>query len=112
MTADRIDAYELTRELAVWRSARVDDGQGGQDETRSSSTTVRAKVNEPSEAARIEAMRSGVDLTYQLHFLPDADVQRGDELRGNGEVFRVQSTVRPSTPVYLRATCIRDQYEV
>lgn len=113
MTGDRIDAYDLNRELAVWRTTRAEDGQGGQDETFGEVATVRAKVNQPTAAERNEAMRSGVDLTFGIHFLPDADVQRGDELRdaAAGEVFRVESTVYPSTRVYLRAECTRDQYE-
>lgn len=113
MTADRIDAYELTRTLEVWRHTLTGDGQGGQDETFGQIGSVRAKVNEPSAAERVEAMRAGVDLTYQVHLLPDADVKRGDELRdaAAGEVYKVQLTVSPSTPVYLRAQCERDQYE-
>jgi hypothetical protein len=113
VTADRLDAYDLTRELTVWRSTRADDGQGGQDETFGQTGTVRAKVNQPTAAERVEGMRAGVDLMFGIHFLPDADVQRGDELRDDtaGEVFRVVSTVYPSTRVYLRAECTRDQYE-
>lgn len=109
MSGDRIDPYDLNRELDVWRDTFADDGQGGQSETTAQVGTVRAKVNEPTAAERIEAMRSGVDLAYQIHLMPDADVRRGDQLRGAGEVFRVQSTVRPSTPTYLRAQCERDE---
>jgi len=111
MTADRIDVYELNRTLEVWRAGLVDDGQGGQDEVRASTGTVRGKVNEPSAEERIEAQRSGVELTHSIHLLPDADVQRMDELRGDGEVFLVRSTGWPSTRVYLRAQCTRDQSE-
>lgn len=115
MAGDRIDPYDLNRSLEVWRVTLVDDGQGGQSDTwaqlSGSAGTVRAKVNEPSAAERVEAMRSGVDLAYQVHLLPDADVRRGDQLRAVGEVFRVKSTVRPSTPTYLRAQCERDEVE-
>lgn len=111
MTADRIDVYELRRTLEVWRATTVDDGQGGQDESRGQVGTVQAKVNEPSAQERIEAQRSGAELTYSIHLLPDADVRRMDELRGDGDVFRVVATVRPSVPVYLRAQCTLDQAE-
>jgi hypothetical protein len=115
VTADRIDAYELTRTLTVWRSTLVDDGQGGSDDTVAQvpgdGGSVRAKVNEPSAAERVEAMRSGAELTFNVHLLPDADVRRGDELRGAGEVFKVKTTILPSVPMYLRAACSRDQYE-
>lgn len=111
MAGDRVDPYDLNRELEVWRVALTPDGQGGQDEAFSQVGTVRAKVNEPSAAERIEAMRSGVDLAYQVHLLPDAGVRRGDQLRAAGEVFRVLATVRPSTPTYLRAQCERDEVE-
>lgn len=111
MTADRIDAYELNRTLTVSRSSTVDDGQGGQSETFGDVGTVLAKVNEPTSAERIEAMRSGVDLAFTLHLLPDADVRRGDTLTGDGEVYRVKAVTFPSTRVYRRAECSRDQYE-
>lgn len=111
MAGERVDPYDLNRSLEVWRVTLTPDGQGGQDESSGQVGTVRAKVNEPSAAERVEAMRSGVDLSYQIHLLPDADVRRGDELRAAGEVFRVISTVRPSTPTYLRAQCERDEVE-
>ncbi len=111
MTADRIDAYELTRSFTVVRQTLTDDGQGGQSEGPAEVGTVRAKVNEPSAAERVEAMRSGVELTFQLHLFPDADVRRGDELQGGGEVYRVVAAYTPSVPVYRRATCTREQAE-
>ncbi len=112
MTGERIDAYDLNRELTVWRVTLVDDGQGGQDDTPEQvGEPVRAKVNQPTAAERIEAMRSGVDLAYSVHMLPEVDVRRGDELRGGGEAFRVKATMRPSTASYLLAQCERDQYD-
>lgn len=111
MSGDRIDPYDLNTTLEVWRVTLTEDGQGGSSETWAEVGSVLAKVNEPTAAERVEAMRSGVDLAYQVHLLPDEDVRRGDELRGDGEVFRVKSTVRPSTPTYLRAQCERDQVE-
>ena len=37
--------------------------------------------------------------------LPDTDVRRGDELRGDGQTFHVESVIEPSTPVYRKAIC-------
>lgn len=111
MAGDSIDPYELNRTLAVWRSTLADDGQGGQDPTPGLVGTVQAKVNQPTAAERIEAARSGADLTYVIHLMPGTDVRRMDELRGDGEVFRVKSTVGPSRAAYLRAECERDQVE-
>jgi len=111
MAADQIDPYDLNRTLAVWRSELTEDGQGGQTETPGQVAEVRAKVNQPSAAERVEAARSGADLTYVLHLLPGANVRRNDELRGGGEVFRVKATVAPSVAAYLRAECERDQVE-
>lgn len=111
MSGDRIDPYDLNRTLEVWRVTLAEDGQGGASETWAQAGEVRAKVNEPSAAERVEAMRSGVDLQFGIHLLPDADVRRGDELRDGGEVYRVKWTVQPSTATYLRAQCERDQVE-
>ncbi len=111
MAGDLIDPYDLNRNLAVWRDVLADDGQGGQDESTEQVGTVRAKVNQPTAAERIEAARSGVDLKYVIHMMPGTDVRRGDELRDGVEVYTVQSTVSPSTAAYLRAECERDQHE-
>lgn len=108
----RIGGQELRREFAVWRETRADDGQGGYDEVVAQVGTVMAKVNQPTADEVVTAQQSGVTLLYRLHMMPDADVQRGDELRGDGEVYRVTSTYVPSDPEYLLANCERRQAEV
>lgn len=107
-----IGAHELPRELAVWRKTRGPDGAGGQTTTLAQVGTVRAKISQPTAAERVAAMQAGAALTMPVHLLPDADVHRGDELRGGGEVYRVEATVIPSEPVYLRADCERIESEV
>lgn len=87
----------LNRQLEVWRTATVSDGAGGQETTVAKVGTVRAKVDQPSPTH-----------SHNIYVLPGADVQRGDELRGddglgNAQVFRVQAVVQPSTPVYSKA---------
>lgn len=106
-----IGGHELRRTLTVYRVATADDGAGGQSTTWASQGDVAAMVSEPTAAERVAAMQAGATLTTVVHLRPDADVQRGDELRGDGEVLRVKSTVRPSEPVYLRADCERIESE-
>jgi SPP1 family predicted phage head-tail adaptor len=98
----------LNRQLEVWRTTTVDDGAGGQETTTTKAVTVRAKVDQPSPTERLIAQQSGSKHSHNIYVLPGADVQRGDELRGNdglgnAQVFRVQAVVQPSTPVYSKA---------
>ncbi|NUT96730.1 MAG: phage head closure protein [Saccharothrix sp.] len=98
-------AHTYNRELQVWRTAAVDDGAGGQITTPVLVGTVRAKVDQPSAAERMAAQQGGAEHTHTVYLAPDADVGRGDELRGSGQRLRVLFTVQPSRPVYLKAGC-------
>ncbi|MFJ5059025.1 phage head closure protein [Streptomyces nigra] len=97
----------LNRTLEVWRPvAGPGDGLGGRRTTYvATGTTVRAKVDQPSDAERMLAQQAGSEHTHSIYLLPGSDVTRGDELRGAGQSFRVTATVEPSTPVYLKAQC-------
>lgn len=95
-------AHLLNRTLAVWRPAVSDDGSGGQDVTLSHVGDVRAKVDQPTAEERQVADQLRAEHTHTIRFLPDADVQRGDELRGDGQTFHVLATLTPSHPVYRR----------
>ncbi|MEU8264919.1 phage head closure protein [Micromonospora sp. NPDC048999] len=106
-----IGVHELPRHLQVWRPTSTGDGAGGQVVTRTQVDTVRAKVSQPSAEERTAAGQSGAQLDAVVHLQPTADVRRGDELRGDGETYRVWATVHPSEPVYLRAQCERTQSE-
>jgi len=106
-----IGAHELNRTLAVWRPVTDDDGAGGQTVTMTDIGDVRARVSQPSAAERVAAMQAGAELLMPVYLAPDADVSRGDELRGDGEVYRVKATVRPSEVEYLRADCELVQVE-
>ena len=101
----------LTRRLEVWRPTFVPDGYGGQETTMVKQPgTVRAKVDQPSNADQMLAQQASSKHDHTVYLLPRADVRRGDELRGidalgQAQVFRVLATVQPSTPVYSKAPC-------
>lgn len=92
----------LNRRLGVWRPVLVgEDGSGGFTTARVQVAEVAAKVDQPAAAReREESDRWGGDHTHDVYVLPEADVARGDELRGDGQVFRVLAVVEPSTPIY------------
>lgn len=101
----------LNRRLTVWRPTTVPDGYGGQETTMVEQPgTVRAKVDQPSNADRMLAAQAQSKHDHTVFLLPRADVRRGDELRGvdaigQAQTFRVLATVQPSTPVYSKAPC-------
>ncbi|WUI00209.1 phage head closure protein [Spirillospora sp. NBC_00431] len=101
----------LNRVLEVWRPETTDDGAGGQDVTYVRKDDVAAKVDQPTTAERMLAAQAGTDHDHTVYLAPSADVRRGDELRGDGQVLRVLSTVTPSTPRYLKAACELTQTE-
>lgn len=98
-------AHLLNRSLEVWRPQTADDGSGGQTITLTQVGEVRAMVSQPSVQERLVVAQSGAAHSHNVYALPDADVSRGDELRGDGQVFRVIAEVEPSRPVYLKAFC-------
>lgn len=106
-----IGAHERRRVLEVWRPDLVDDGAGGQTVTMVEVGEVAALVSQPTAAEQVVAAQAGATLTHVIHVGPEDDVARGDELRGDGDAFRVLSTVQPSEAVYLRANCERRQAE-
>jgi len=101
----------LNRRLEVWRPTATPDGYGGQKTTFvQQSGTVRAKVDQPSNADRMLAQQAGSEHDHTVFLSPRADVRRGDELRGTdrlgqAQVLRVLAAVQPSTPVYSKAPC-------
>lgn len=95
----------LNRTLAVWRPMTVSDGSGGQTVTLVEQGDVRAKVDQPSTSERVVAAQAGSAHSHNVYLLPDADVKRNDELRGDGQTFKVLATYQPSEPRYLKAEC-------
>lgn len=94
----------LNRELAVWRPVRTPDGYGGHTtELVAQSTPVAAKVEPPSAEEQMVAAQARSEHTHTIYLLPTADVRRGDELRGDGQTFRVLAVGEPSSPVYRKA---------
>lgn len=95
----------LNRRLEVWRPTHVEDEGGGRSTTFVRQTDVAAKVDQPSASERMLAAQAGSEHTHSVYLQPDAAVLRGDELRGDGQTFRVLSVVQPSAPVYSKADC-------
>lgn len=93
----------LNRVLEVWRTTSVPDGAGGEETLLTHVADVRAKVDQPSASDRLLAQQAGAAHTHDIYLLPDADVQRGDQLHGDGQVFHVGYVVEPSAPVYRKA---------
>ncbi|MBB4987492.1 phage head closure protein [Streptomyces nymphaeiformis] len=95
----------LNRTLAVWRPVDADDGYGGQETTLVLQGEVRAKVDQPAASDRVLAQQAGAEHTHDVYLLPTADVERGDELHGGGQVLTVRSVVEPSSTRYRKAEC-------
>lgn len=85
------------------RPVTSDDGSGGQTVTFVEVGEVAAKVDQPTPKEQAEADQWGATHSHTIYLLPDADVRRGDELRGDSQVFRVLAVVAPSRAVYLKA---------
>lgn len=93
----------LNRTLEVWRPSTETDDVGGQTVTRSQVGTVRAKVDQPTAEERQLAGRWDSEHTHTVYMLVTADVSRGDELRGDGQMFRVLAVLEPSRATYRKA---------
>jgi SPP1 family predicted phage head-tail adaptor len=93
----------LNRTLAVWRPDTADDGAGGQTVTLVEVGDVLAKVDQPTAAERQQSDQWGAEHSHTIYLLFGADVERGDELRGGGQTFRVLATMKPSRSTYLKA---------
>lgn len=76
---------------------------GGSTTTLVRKPDVKAMVVQPSAKEQIVAQQDDSLHSHRVYLMPSADVRRGDELRGNGQKFRVVSVVQPSTPNYSKA---------
>lgn len=91
----------LNREMTVWRPTSVSDGSGGQTVTMvAQSPTVMVKIDQASVEERVLAAQASANLTHNIYAEPDADIHRGDELRGDGEVYKIGGYTFPSTRIY------------
>lgn len=110
------------RPLELWRPSTTDDGQGGVTETleQVGDAPLLAKVDQPSATEKGKGGATVALLVHSIYFDGVADVRRGDELRdagadpadpATGDVFRVQSVMRPSVPVYTKAMSTLTQIE-
>lgn len=100
-----VPVQKLNRYVEVWRREFTEDSAGGRTATIHYFATVRTRILQPTEGQQTVAAQSGARLTHVAYFLPDTDVQRGDELRGDDQTIRVYATYVPSEPIYLRADC-------
>ncbi|MGW4030750.1 head-tail adaptor protein [Streptomyces sp. NPDC004838] len=104
--------HRLNRLLEVWRPETSPDGYGGQTVTYvRQPVDVRGKVDQPSASERMVAQQGRAEHTHDVYLLPGADVLRGDELRGRGQVLRVLAVVEPSSTRYRKAHCTLIQPE-
>jgi head-tail adaptor len=104
-------AYLVNRVLEVWRPTTTADGSGGQVVTFVRQADVDAKMDQPSATERVVAAQAQSRHSHNIYMVAGAGVERGDELRGGGQVFRVISVVEPSRPVYRKALCELVQVE-
>ncbi|MCD0450771.1 head-tail adaptor protein [Actinocorallia sp. API 0066] len=101
----------LNRVLEVWRPEHAPDGSGGQTMLFAYIGDIAAKVDQPSATEKATADQWGAEHTNTVYFSPSADVARGDELRGDGETYRVLATISPSRNTYTKAPAERTEHE-
>lgn len=100
----------LNRRVEVWRAVLVDDGGGGQSETRVLQGVLRARLSQPTARERTAAQQAGSDLSHTLYFAPSADVRRDDWVKYGGVIYDVFATFQPSvSDTYLRVDCTARQ---
>lgn len=102
----------LNRTFEVWRPTTTKDAGGGQRVTRVNMGAVRARISQPSADEREVGQRAEARVTRNVYTRSDADVIRGDELRGGGLVLDVLGTVVPSEPVYKKCEVESREAEV
>lgn len=101
----------LNRTVEVWRRAEQKDGAGGVQTVWVLQRAEPARISQPSTAERDAGPQTFGDLTHVVYTRPGADIQRGDQIRADGVVLRVMTTMHPSEPIYLRADCEQLQSE-
>lgn len=99
-------SHLLNARAELWRYSRVSDGMGGWQQAWAQISIVRARFSQPSARERVLADQSQARLTHVVHAEPDSGMRRDDELRRDGQVFKVLALYEPSEPgTYLRADC-------
>ncbi|MFF8942840.1 head-tail adaptor protein [Streptomyces sp. NPDC014864] len=94
----------------VYRDQRTPDGMGGYTRAWVDHGPVRCRFSQPTAVERTIGAQHGDSLTHVVYLLPNADVQRGDELRRGSDVFLVLATYQPSVAgTYLRADTLHRQ---
>lgn len=93
----------LNRTLDVYRPVSTSDGMGGTTTSYANTSTVKAMVAQPGGTEKDVANQFGAYQRFRIYMLPSVDVRRGDELRGDSQVFRVVDVEKPSRHVYTKA---------
>ncbi len=103
---------QLNHTFTVYRKERVDDGQGGWEESLVELATVAGRLRPASASERIVAQQEQRQLTHVLYTAGDVDVQRGDVVVGAGVEVEVQGVREPSRAGHhLEIDCIEIQWE-
>ncbi len=104
-------ALRQLRSRAVQRrKVRVSDGQGGWAETYADVDLDVPCLRRPAgDSERIVADQVQATVAHVLYFYPDQDVRRGDQFAVDGYELQVESTTKPSRPIYLAAACSETQ---
>ena len=104
--AQRIFSSDFNRSARWQRVTLADDGQGGQRETFVEvAAKIKYRCGQPTAAEREVGAQSGSDIDASLYFEPGTAVRRGDlfDDLDTDEVWEVESVLRPSEDVYVKA---------
>ena len=89
-------AHLLNVDVAVWRLFSTTDGQGGWTEALAYDHNERLRISPAASTERSVAAQEDLQLTHSAYGLPNANLQRGDELRANGRTYGVLGGRAPS----------------
>lgn len=103
----------LNHDFTVSRRQRSPDGQGGWVISYAAAGTVRGRIRPSSSTERISAQSEEREITHVLYVKADADVQRGDQVVGDGLTVEVLAVREPSRAgEHLEIDCEERQLEI
>jgi SPP1 family predicted phage head-tail adaptor len=101
----------LNTTATIGRASRSTDSQGGHTVTYPAvKTGARCRIRPLSTPERTIAEREEVDATHRVYFLPDEDVQRGDELTIGSTTYSVVFPRQPSETAHHQEVDVREQH--
>jgi len=111
MSPRPIPLYLLNTTAAITRPSRATDSQGGWTRSYTSvETAAICRIRPLSAPERAIAEREEVDVTHRVYFLPDEDVQRGDQLTIGSTSYEVVFPGQPSEPDHHQEVNVREQH--